>query len=365
MERGVITYIAAFLTGILIYGFINTYATIPLIIPLLFSISLFFLLLLKRGFFTGYKFLIITHIILFFTGVTHYGISARQQNQPHVDKTQKIRENLSQKLKSIAGEGKEYAVLAAITLGSKNELPRELKKAYSNSGAMHILALSGLHIGILYGIISFLLFFLDFSYKTKRFKFIISAIMILFYGYITGFSPSVQRAAIMILVYSIASMGSRRSNKYAMIAIAAFLITLVNPRQLFHIGFQLSFAAVIGIAAIYPVINGSFKILYPDHQLKNLSGYKYVKKGVSAVWSILAISVACQITTFPFTIYYFGTYAPYFLLTNLVAVPLAAVILYLFVPAIALSHIPVMGSIASEALVWTLSLLNTIIEFIG
>ncbi|MEF9930849.1 MAG: ComEC/Rec2 family competence protein, partial [Bacteroidales bacterium] len=210
--------------------------------------------------------------------------------------------------------------------------------------------------------------FLNFSYKAKRLKFLLSVIIICFYSYITGFSPSVQRAGIMILVHNIATLWNRPIRKYDIIAISAFIITVINPNQLFNIGFQLSFAAILGIAVIYPIMDESIKLLYPDSKNKitnNLSENKYIRKGVYAIWGMIAISVACQITTMPFTIYYFGTSAPYFLLTNLAAIPIATAVLYVFLPAIFLSGTPIIGDFLGDLLVWLLKMLNGVVEFIG
>ncbi|MEF9987129.1 MAG: ComEC/Rec2 family competence protein [Bacteroidales bacterium] len=364
MERGIITYIVAFITGIVIARFTNIY----LYIAILVSVALLLLLLFTKRYFNARLFVIISHMALLSMGVSHY-LLVLPYNKINITRdTAQIRDNLSIKLKCITESKKEHAVLSAITLGSKSEIPGELKKAYSNSGAMHILALSGLHIGIIYGIISVTLSFLNFSYKAKRLKFLLSVIIICFYSYITGFSPSVQRAGIMILVHNIATLWNRPIRKYDIIAISAFIITVINPNQLFNIGFQLSFAAILGIAVIYPIMDESIKLLYPDSKNKitnNLSENKYIRKGVYAIWGMIAISVACQITTMPFTIYYFGTSAPYFLLTNLAAIPIATAVLYVFLPAIFLSGTPIIGDFLGDLLVWLLKMLNGVVEFIG
>lgn len=356
MDRGVTSYIAAFLTGILIARYISLYTPMLLLIS---GLLLILILIMKKAV-NSIHFIILAHLIFLLIGISHFNINSRTELQTG-HSAPPIREQLSLKMENITGKGKEYAVLSAITLGNTSELPRELKQAYSSSGAMHILSLSGLHIGIIYSMICICLSFLNFSYKAKRVKLMISIIIIFLYAYITGFSPSVQRAGIMILVYNLATMGNRHPGKYTILSTAAFIITLLNPNQLFSIGFQLSFAAMVGIIAILPVIEKSFKMIYPD----KLSGYKYLRKTAFAVWGTIAISVACQITTLPFTMYYFNSSAPFFLLTNMAVVPLATAILYLFLPAALLGRVPGIGDFLCNLLVWLLKLMNNIIEFIG
>ncbi|MEG0518619.1 MAG: ComEC/Rec2 family competence protein [Bacteroidales bacterium] len=356
MDRGVTSYIAAFLTGILIARYINLYTPMLLLIT---GLLLALIVVLKRAV-HPIRFIIFAHLVFLLLGMSHFAINSRSMGLTGTS-APPIREQLSLKLENITGKGKEHAVLSALTLGCTSELPADLKRAYSNSGAMHILSLSGLHIGIIYSMVCICLSFLNFSYKTKLIKFLLSVSIIFFYAYITGFSPSVQRAGIMIMVYNLATMGNRPPQKYTTLAIASFIITLLNPDQLFSIGFQLSFAAMVGIIAILPVIEKSFKMVYPD----KLSEYRYLKKGAFAVWGTIAISVACQITTLPFTMYYFNSSAPFFLLTNMAVVPLATLILYLFLPVLLLYGVPGIGDFMCNLLVWLLKLMNHVIEFIG
>ncbi len=371
MGRGVATYIAAFVSGIIISKYTSCYACIlTIFISFASSLFLFALLLLKKKHYGSYPFIATAHIILFLTGFSHYMIYNEYSCLPQRENNPVLRSSIEEKIKEMIPSPEERATLAAITLGDKSGIPPELKKAYGNSGAMHILALSGLHMGIIYGFINMLLAFLNITYKTKLLRLLFSAAVISLYGYMTGFPPSVQRAIIMIGIYNILKLSGRENRKYNVIAAAALLILIINPGQLFSISFQLSFAAVTGIAAFFPVIDACFSYLYPDTRrqyaaLLPVTAKRFIRKTARAAWSITAISVSCQIATLPFTLFYFGSFPPFFLITNLAAIPVASATLYIFIPALILHNVPVIGPLAGAILYGLLKLLNSIIEFIG
>lgn len=215
--------------------------------------------------------------------------------------------------KSLNLNNTQYSVISALTLGYKNDLPEDIKQSFRATGTAHVLAVSGMHVGIIYGVI--LSFFSIFS-KRARYKVIPQALTIALlwsYALVTGFSPSVIRACIMLSIFCIAGVIGRRGFTYNNIAIAAFLILLLNPFTLFDIGFQLSFCAVIFICAFQPVFS---KILF----IKN----KYARK----VWELFTLSFAAQLGTFPVCLYYFGTFPSYFFITNLLIVPVIAFVIY-------------------------------------
>jgi len=176
------------------------------------------------------------------------------------------------------------------------------------AGAMHILCVSGLHVGIIYLVISFFLGFLN----NTRFNNILKAILLLLtvwaYAIITGLSPSVQRASLMLSVFIIGNLLNRARDTYNTLAISALILLIIDPYLLFNVGFQLSYAAVIGIVTFHQPI---YKLLYFKNTI------------IDKIWSITVLSFAAQMATFPIATYYFHFFPPWFWLTNLFTFPLS------------------------------------------
>ena len=213
-----------------------------------------------------------------------------------------------------------YGVVAAMTLGDKSELDRDLKETYSKVGAAHILALSGLHLSIIYAIISLFIGWRRIRILSQ--SFIIVAIWA--YALLTGMSPSVTRAALMISIYGLLSLGYRERMSVNTLAFTAIVMLLVNPMSLYNIGFQLSFMAVLAILLFNPLFNR----LIPQRVL-----LRY--RSVRLLWGMTTVSVSAQLGTAPLVAYYFGRFSTWFLLSNYLVIPLATVILYLTVFCVA------------------------------
>jgi competence protein ComEC len=203
---------------------------------------------------------------------------------------------------------KNLSVLVALTLGDKTMLDLETKSDFALAGAMHILAVSGLHVGIVFLIFNYLLSFLG----ERKFARITRAILLLLiiwsFGMLTGLSPSVQRAGCMFSIIILANALNRDTHILNSIFSSAFLLLLINPNNLFEVGFQLSYAAVLGIVTIHPVL---YKPLITNN------------KWINKVSSLLIVSVAAQIATLPFTLFYFHQFPNWFLLVNLLVIPIA------------------------------------------
>lgn len=300
-------------------------------------------------------------LVFFLLGVTNMQRKSRMNLFPESVKhsfeniAQHIKGNFSAKLEELIPDKTDRAVVAAFTIGDKNEIPYNIKKAYRDTGAAHVLALSGLHTGIIYGIIDLLLFFLNFNYKSRRIKFFISATTIFLYALITGLSASVQRAAIMIIIWKSLTLSNRRATRWSAWLISACLILLANPQELYNIGFQLSFAAVAGIIAIFPVIDKTSE-LWADFRFSQF---------ITPIWKLAGISVACQIATLPLIICYFNSSPTYFLITNMAAIPLVTGSLYALAAAAVTGPIPLIGDLSAFMLQKSISLLNFIITYIG
>ncbi len=209
---------------------------------------------------------------------------------------------------------KELHVLSALTLGYKRGLDPETKRVFSAAGAMHVLAVSGLHVGIVFMILSF---FFGFLKRQKRGKLIYLLIMVSsLWGFalLTGLSPSVNRAATMFSIVVIASVFKKNGNVYQSLVASAFLLLLINPNNLFDAGFQLSYVAVFGIVFLQPKLN---KIYVPRFKISRY------------FFALLTTSIAAQIATFPVSAFYFNQFPTFFWISNLVVIPAAALLISL------------------------------------
>jgi len=207
-----------------------------------------------------------------------------------------------------------YNLLMALLFGEKTELSKEINSNYKQAGIMHILAISGLHIALIYGIILWLTKPLLRLKKGKLYIFFISLSVLWFYAILAGFSASIVRAAVMFSVVALAKIVNRQSNIYNSLAVSALLLLVYNPNYLFDVGFQLSFAAVFSIVIFQPFVRK----------------YSYDKnKIILKTKELLLISLVAQMGVLPLILYYFGQFPLLFLLANLIAIPLSSLILIL------------------------------------
>jgi len=204
----------------------------------------------------------------------------------------------------------ELAVVSALTLGYKDNLDAKVRKAYSGAGAMHVLAVSGMHVGIIYLILSGFLWFIK---KRTWMKTVLLILALWGYAFITGLSPSVTRATLMFTFMLAGNIIDRRLNIYNSLAASGFLLLLINPNWLFDVGFQLSYLAVISIVFFHPKI---YRMFYVPN------------KWLDKLWSLTAVSIAAQLGTTPISIYYFHQFPVYFWLSNIVVVLGATGLIY-------------------------------------
>ncbi len=245
--------------------------------------------------------------------------------------------------------GDEYAVLAALTLGNKQLLNDDLRTAYSSAGVMHLLAVSGLHVGIIMAVLGFMFSFLGKKRNGKIFKNALIIFCLWFYAAIVGFSPSVTRATVMFTFVLLGQMSQRRISIYNSLAASAFFLCIINPLLLFDIGFQLSYGAVLSIVYFQPPLQ---RLWY----IKN--------KFLNAIWGLATVSFAAQIGTLPITLLYFHQFPNYFLLANVSVITLTAFIVYTAVVFLAVSAVPYLSDIVSHILNAMLWLLNHIVRFV-
>ena len=267
-----------------------------------------------------------------------------------------LQERLYGRLSAAGLEGDELATVGALTLGYKEELSKELKQHFQVSGAAHVLAVSGLHTGIIYAMIIGLLTLggrirpMHENRLGRRALGIVVIAAMWGYAWLTGMTPSVVRAVVMMTIFEAGYMTYRRAFSLNTIATAAFVILIVRPDDLWSVSFQLSFAAT---AAIVLILN---KVIYRESELTR-NRNSVLGKTVSFVGGMIAVSLAAQIGTLPITIHYFGQVSTYFLLTNLIILPVATVLVPCGLVSIALggSHIGVLFSHFTYGLAWLMN----------
>lgn len=208
----------------------------------------------------------------------------------------------------------EYGIAQALLIGYKEELDKGIVQAYTNTGVVHIIAISGLHLGLIYITLLWLLKWLPKKKWTEVGKALLVIFVLWAFSLLTGASASVLRSAVMFTTIAVGQfMLARYSNIYNTLAAAAFMLLSYHPWFILDAGFQLSFLAVGGILLCYQPI-------YDWWLLRN--------KWLDKLWQMVAVSLAAQVFTWPVCLYYFHQFPNFFLLANLVAVPLSTILLY-------------------------------------
>ena len=253
------------------------------------------------------------------------------------------RSTLVQRIISPDDDSDAQAVLAAMVLGDKSELSKELRTTYSATGASHILALSGLHLGIIY----LLLTRLTLGRRRMWLTQVPVVLGIWAFALITGLSTSVVRAAMMISLYAVFSLGGRRQSPLGVLSFTAIIMLLFNSDSLYDIGFQLSLMAMLGILVFVPLFERMVSIRW-------LMEHRVVKW----LMAMMTMSVAAQLTTAPLVAYHFGRFSTYFLLTNLLAIPIATLILYV---AVATLIVPAVAGVLG----WLAGVLNAVLGWVS
>lgn len=249
-------------------------------------------------------------------------------------------------LESHIRSDRERAVASALILGVKDGLDNELVQAYASSGAMHVLAVSGLHVGIIYLI---LMLFLKPFKKWKYGKWMLAAISIVVlwsYAFVTGLSPSVLRAVTMFSVIALSRPLNYSTNIYNTLAVAAFILLLYEPYLIMSVGFQLSFLAVIGIVYIQPKLA---QLWEPNNWV------------LDKVWQVTCVSLAAQLATFSLGLLYFHQFPVYFLVSNLFVIPGAFVSLLTGIVLLVVSPVEVLATWTGQLLEGILWLLNYLV----
>lgn len=278
-----------------------------------------------------------------FLNASDYKILAKEKGDLLLTKIYKLRSHLNATLKRFIENEQSYQIASSLLLGTRETLDFQLIRAYSSSGAMHVLAVSGLHVAILFVILEKLLFFLNKNSKTQKIQAAIIIIIVWLYAFLTGFTPSVQRSAIMFTFIAIGKHSGREYNIYNVLAASALFQLLMNPFTIMEVGFQLSYLAVLGIVMFQKIFTNVWFI-------KN--------KALQHLWQITCVSVAAQLITFPIGLLYFYQFPTYFFVSNLLVIPVSFVIMIVGFALLVLYPIPYLGLYLGKllnALIWLMN----------
>ena len=282
-------------------------------------------------------------------------LGARQQGADYQRRStnataQEWRQQLLERYKQWGLPDEAYGVVAAMTLGEKESLDAEVKDTFSKVGAAHILALSGLHLMILYTFITLFV-------AWRRFRMLSQVVIVTAiwtFAFLVGMTPSIVRSATMITIYALLSLGHRQKLSVNILALTAIIMLVVQPQSLYDIGFQLSFMAVLAILLFNPL----FSRLIPLHVLQR-------HRWLNALWGMTTVSLSAQMGTAPLVAFYFGRFSTYFLLANYVVIPLATAILYLALACILTGWWTALQQLLATVLSAVVILMNRLLDAIA
>ncbi|MFT5791572.1 MAG: competence protein ComEC [Saprospiraceae bacterium] len=261
-----------------------------------------------------------------------------------------LRHRINVKLQANGFKGDELAVINALLLGQRQDISPELLNSYAGAGAIHILAVSGLHIGILLLILNFLLTPLERFKRGKLIKLILIVSLLWTFAFIAGMSASVVRAVTMFSAVAIGMLVNRPTNVYNTLVISMFFLLLFNPYFLFEVGFQLSYLAVFSIVWIQPMIYSIWKPKW---------------KVIDYFWQLLTVSIAAQFGVIPLSLYYFHQFPGLFFISNLVIIPVLGTILIGGIVVIILALINMLPSFIAKAYYYLIYTMNYVVDWVA
>lgn len=245
----------------------------------------------------------------------------------------KLQDKLTTKLEKIcrSGSQEERGMLSALIFGERSSLSDEIKESYGNAGIMHVLAVSGLHVGIVGGFVLFLLGLLPGGWRhpVKMFS---AVLAVWCYAFVTGGAAPVLRAAFMFTLFVVGWSIGRRQQPINTLCLAAFLMLLISPNDLFTASFQLSYSAIFGIIVLYQKIRG---LVHFSARMPQVPAMLLGK-----AWDLTAVGLAAQAGLFPLLLYYFDKIGIYSVLFSVIVVPIATLIIWAAIVTFSLSFIP-------------------------
>ena len=244
----------------------------------------------------------------------------------------------------------ELAIMNALLLGQRQDISKELTANYSKAGAIHILAVSGLHVGIILWMLSFVLKPLERYKKGKVIKLVLVLLFLWFFAVLAGMSASVTRAVTMFSAIAIGQFYNKRNAVEHSLIFSMFILLLLKPLFLFDVGFQLSYLAVFGIIWVQPVF---YQLWKPK--------YYIIDKG----WQLITVSTAAQLGVLPISLFYFHQFPGLFFLSNLLIIPFLGVILGTGIIVLGLSYLTIMPIFLVDIYGGIISILNRLVAFIA
>ncbi|MDQ3101467.1 MAG: ComEC/Rec2 family competence protein, partial [Bacteroidota bacterium] len=245
-------------------------------------------------------------------------------------------------------DARQQALVKALVLGQRDELDGEQRTAFARSGTIHVLAVSGMHVGLIYLILGSLLNWSGNSRLMRVIRGFLILIALWLYAGITGGAPSILRATIMFSFITLADMMARRTESVNSLFAAMFLLLLIDPQMLYMIGFQLSFLAVLGIVLFFRPLE---ELWTPRTWI------------MRKIWSLAVLSLAAQAFTTPVSLYYFKSFPVWFLPANLIVVTAVGLSVYSSIALIVLHKIPIVGTIIKWILVNLLKIVSVSTAF--
>ncbi|MEX0314292.1 MAG: ComEC/Rec2 family competence protein [Allomuricauda sp.] len=261
-----------------------------------------------------------------------------------------LRAKIILNLKSRRFGEEELGVIQALLLGQRDDISEETYNNYRDAGAIHILAVSGLHVGILLLFFQFLLGPLEHLPKVKTLKLVGVVLLLWAYAFIAGLSPSIVRAVTMFTFVAYAMHLNRPTNSFNIVALSIFFVLLVKPFFLFQVGFQMSYAAVWSIVWIYPKLQ---RFWFPDNII------------IRKIWQLFSVSIAAQLGVLPISLYYFHQFPALFFASNLLVIPFLGIILGKGILIIVLSLVDLLPDFLVRAYTFIIKLMNATITWIA
>jgi competence protein ComEC len=274
------------------------------------------------------------------------------QSKPHtlLGWAASIRAHIIDRLESHNFKKEELDVIKALLLGQRQDISSMIYRDYIRAGAVHILAVSGLHVGILLLLLNYLFNPLQYHRYGRPVKIFMIVIIMWGFAIVAGLSASVVRAVTMFSIITVAINIKRPTNIYNTLAISMFLLLLIKPMFLLDVGFQLSYLAVLAIVSIQPML---YRIWQP-----NLYVWRYL-------WQILTVTLSAQIGVVPLSLYYFHQFPGLFFISNLVIIPVLGFILGLGIMVIILASLFILPSFLSQLLGNIISFMNDFVRWIA
>lgn len=289
---------------------------------------------------------------IYYTGYVQQGFwlpADRAPAHPLKALAHRIQQRLANMFAQSGMAGDELEIVKAILLGDDDTMEPELKASYAAAGVSHILCVSGMHVGVIFMILNFLLRPLDLFRGARSLKALLILLVIWLYAHITGLSPSVTRSSTMFTFVTIGQLIQRNTNVFHSLLASLWILLVINPLLLFELGFQLSYLAVGGIVLLQPLLAGIY-------ECRTRMG--------SYFWGLVTVSVAAQISTFPISAHYFGQFPNYFLLSNMLVIMLSFVVMMTGILLLCVSFVPLVGGYVTVLLTWEIRIMNGIVTFV-